>query len=81
MDPNLTIAAYITIYVNDKAASKEPYFFAKNLREFVQANSNSNPAPGSTDRILRKLRASGALDYVVVNRATSYYFAKPVVKQ
>lgn len=80
MDKNLTIAAYITIFVNDKAISKEPYFFANNLREFVQVNSGGTPAPGTTDRVLRKLRAAGEVDYIVVNRATSYYLAKPVQK-
>lgn len=81
MDKNLTIAAYIKIFVNERAASKEPHFYAKTLLEFVHVNSGRYPAPGTTDRVLRKLRAKGEVDYVVENRAISYYLAKPVPKK
>jgi hypothetical protein len=80
-NPNLTVAAYIEHFVTEKAASKEPYFFANALRKFVEISSGRVPAPGSTDRILRKLRQAGKVDYVVVNRATSYYLAKPLTKE
>lgn len=80
-DSGLTVAAYIEQFVNDKATSKEPYFYADALRKFVEVSSGRYPAPGSTDRILRKLRQAGKVNYTVVNRATSYYVARPVAPQ
>jgi hypothetical protein len=80
VDKNLTIATYIKQFVNDRATSNEPHFFANALREFVSTNSGTIPAPGTTDRILRKLRQKGEIDYAVENRKLSYYLAKPVVK-
>jgi DNA-binding PadR family transcriptional regulator len=80
MDPNLTLAAYIKLFVTEKAASTEPSFFAHELRKFVENNSGRYPAPGSVDRTLRKLRKEGQLNYEIANRAVSYYRALPVVK-
>lgn len=79
MNPNLTVAAYITQFLNDKVNSKEPYFYGRQLHEYVSNNSNKYQASGTVDRILRKLRSKGIVDYTVVNRTTSYYLAKPVL--
>jgi hypothetical protein len=78
VNPNLTVAAYITQFLIDKANSKDPYFYGRQLNEFVSNNSNKYQASGTVDRILRKLRSKGVVDYVVVNRTTSYYLAKPI---
>ena len=81
MDKNLPIGAYIKQFLNEKAGTLNPMFFLNELHAFVQTNSNKLPTQASVDRILRRLRASGEIDYVVVNRATSYYQARPVSKQ
>jgi hypothetical protein len=47
-------------------------FFADDLRRYV-VDRAGHTAPGSADRILRELRARGALGYVVLNRAKSLY--------
>jgi len=81
MDKNLTIAAYVKIFINEKAGTLNPTFYLNELHAFVQSNSGKLPTAGSIDRILRRLRTQGEIDYVVINRATAYYQAKPVVKQ
>ena len=46
-------------------------FHAADLREWVAARVPT--APASADRILRDLRKSGRISYVVVNRTRSLY--------
>jgi hypothetical protein len=78
MDKNLTIAAYVETFIKQRAGSPEPRFFAENVRRFVMDSSGSFPAPGSTDRIMRKLRKEGKVNYQLLNRAKSYYLALPI---
>ena len=78
MDKNLTIAAYITEFVNQRATSAEPTFFISALHEFVRGNSGKIISTSTVDRILRRLRAEGKVNYAVINRTTSYYLAKRV---
>jgi hypothetical protein len=62
-----------------RLSSGQPRFFAEALRAWV---SKRHPgAPGSADRVLRDLRARGALDYRVVNRSQSLYEVVSVREQ
>ena len=81
MDKNLTIGAYVTQFVTERAKANPSTFFANELFAFVQQSSGRYPAPGTVDRILRKLRAEGAINYVVSNRSNGYYTALEAVKK
>lgn len=52
-----------------------PTFHADELRVYVEKHCGTI-APGSTDRVLRQLRAAGKLDYVVLSRRESLYEIK-----
>jgi len=47
-------------------------FYADELRRYVR-RMVGEVAPGSPDRILRNLRQTGQIDYVVVSRSESLY--------
>lgn len=81
MDKNLTIAAYIKMFIDEKAGTLNPTFFLNELHAFVQTNSNKLPTAGSIDRILRRLRVQREIDYAVINHSTSYYIAKRILKE
>lgn len=55
-------------------------FHMEELTRFVSSKARG-VAPDSPARILRQLRGSGVLDYVVVNRSQSLYRIKFVEKQ
>lgn len=78
MDKNLPIGAYIKQFMNERAGTLNPTFYLNELHSFVQTNSDKLPTSSSIDRILRRLRTQGEIDYVVINHATSYYQAKPI---
>ena len=53
-------------------------FTGEDLCQYVQANQIEKGAPASPDRILRKLRADGKINYVIINRLESMYMTAPV---
>ena len=81
MDKNLTIAAYVIQFFTERAAANPSTFFANELYSYVQLNSGRLPAPGTVDRIMRKLRAENKINYIVSNRNTGYYMALPVASK
>ena len=62
--------AILAFYCHRKA-TKQLDFHADELRQWVL--ENHNVAPASPDRVLRDLRQSGELDYVVEKRSQSLY--------
>ena len=80
MDQNLmypTAAAAVVAFWEQRVSSADPTFTATALRVFVQNNSMGKASPSSADRVLRMLRQSGKLDYLVLNRGLSLYKAVP----
>ena len=80
MDQNLmypTAAAAVVAFWEQRVSSADPTFTATALRFFVQNNSMGKASPSSADRVLRMLRQSGKLDYLVLNRGLSLYKAVP----
>lgn len=53
-------------------------FTADQLRFYVNNNVEAGVSPSSADRILRKARQAGELDYIVLNRGKSLYRAVPI---
>lgn len=58
-----------------RAQGEEPFFTAQ-LAAYVMARCGG--APGSADRVMRFLRASGAIDVECIDRAASCYRVKAV---
>jgi hypothetical protein len=78
MNPKKTLSEHILEFVNMKATSPTPKFFSNDLLTFIKENSSFYPAPGSADRIMRRLRQEGKLNYNVVERKQSLYEALPI---
>jgi hypothetical protein len=53
-------------------------FTADQLRFYVNNSVQGGVSPSSADRVLRSLRQTGKLDYVVLNRGRSLYRAMPL---
>jgi hypothetical protein len=47
-------------------------------KKFNPKGAAALPAPGSVDRILRKARKKGLVNYDVINRNQSFYLALPI---
>lgn len=74
----VTIADSVLEFINGKLSSTNNEFVSVDLFNFVREHSKFYPAPGSTDRIMRKLRKQGKINYIVVNREEGLYRAVPV---
>lgn len=71
-----TIGSLVETFV-----SKNTRFNAADLRKYIAFKLKGKPAPASSDRILRDLRAEGKINYRVVNRRESLYEVLPVAQQ
>ncbi len=56
-----------------------PFFHMEELHAYVEAQLQI--APASPDRVLRALRQSGDINYVVIDRRASYYQLLPIAIQ
>jgi len=73
------VASRISAAILDFCRAREcMYFYADELRAYVSTECGTN-APASADRILRSLRQSGRIAYVVTSRSDSRYFVERVV--
>ena len=68
-----SIAPYVCHFFDERINQE---FHGIDLHNFV--SERTMIAPGSADRIMRMLKASGKVNYEVVNRAKSKYRALPV---
>lgn len=69
------IGGAIIEFVNQRLQQGRPDFHAEELRRWVQERAPG--APGSPDRVLRDLRQSGLIRYVVTDRRRSLYRLVP----
>jgi hypothetical protein len=70
----------ILTFINARLASDDPTFTADQLRNYVMNNVVGGVSPGSSDRVLRMLRQTGKINYVVMNRGKSLYKAVPLLQ-
>ena len=73
----LNLNQAIVQFWSERVASENPRFTSTELRQYVQ-HWNYGTAPSSADRVLRKLREQGKVNYALVNRAMSLYQALPL---
>lgn len=69
-----SIAAVILDFFATKKVGE--HFFASDVHSFVR--SKASIAPASADRVMRDLRQSGEVNYVVVSRSRSEYRVESV---
>jgi hypothetical protein len=67
----LAIGPTVLAFAEARIESQRPTFYADDLRRFVA--TKHTVAPGSADRMLRRLRALGKLGYTLLDRTTSLY--------
>jgi hypothetical protein len=83
-DPNLQsvtarIGLSVIAFINLRLSSGDIEFTADALRAYVITKLEGvRVSPGSPDRVLRALRQSNKVNYIVVNRSKSLYRAIPV---
>lgn len=78
MDQNLLYPhskAAVQAFWKQRVNSDNPQFTGEQLRFYVSNNTMGKVSPGTPDRILRQLRQSGDLDYIILNRGLSLYKA------
>jgi ribosomal protein S25 len=73
----LNLNQAIIQFWNERVVAVNSRFTSTELRQYVQ-HYNYGTAPSSADRVLRKLREEGKINYILVNRSLSLYQALPL---
>lgn len=72
-----TVQSIVLAFLKSRLHYNQPLFHAQDLRNYV-SSWDVRIAPGSADRILRKVRREGAASYKLVSRSRSLYRAESV---
>jgi len=73
-----TLSEAVQAFISKRLSEGQEKFTGEQLRFFVQNTMTGRVSPGSPDRVLRMLRKSGTVNYVVLNRGKSLYEARAV---
>ena len=73
----LNLSQAIVVFWMSREGTLNKEFTATELRQYVQRHSFGT-APSSADRVMRQLRQQKKINYILVNRAKSLYWALPL---